>query len=120
MRGSDPEWQLGVVEVATTAVLGLGTVAIMGVYLYGLWSGRPAVELNRSGVRVLAPFGYLAVPWDGLRPGYPLQPSRRTGTLALTATYAPVALLPKPPSTPESSNTEPVWHRVVQERTRLP
>jgi hypothetical protein len=82
--GSDPEWQVGVVEVAMTAFLGLASAAVMGVSLYGLWSGRPSVELNRDGVRVRAPFGYLAVPWDGLRPGYPLRPSGWTGTLSLT------------------------------------
>jgi hypothetical protein len=82
--GSDPEWQLGVIEVAKTAFLGLASAAVMGVYLYGLWSGRPSVELNRDGVRVRAPLGYLAVPWDGLRPGYPLRPNRRAGILSLT------------------------------------
>lgn len=81
--GSDPEWQLGVIEVATTAFLGLASAAVMGVYLYGIWSGRPVVELNRNGVRVLAPFGSLVVPWDGLRPGNPLRPSSRTFSLTV-------------------------------------
>lgn len=89
--GGDPEWQVGVVEVALTAFLGLLAAAVMGVYLYGLWSGRPSVELNRDGVRVRAPFGNLDVPWDGLRPGYPLRPSRHTGTLSLTVAQPKLA-----------------------------
>jgi hypothetical protein len=82
--GSDPEWQLAVVEVAGTAFLGLLTTATMSIWLYSLWSGRPAVELTPVGVRVLAPLGSLAVPWEGLAPGYPLQPKRRADTLTLT------------------------------------
>jgi hypothetical protein len=82
--GSDPDWQLGVIQVAGTAVLGLLTTVMLGLWLYPLWAGRPAVELTRDGVRVLAPLGYLAVRWEGLAPGYPLRPKQRADTLTLT------------------------------------
>jgi len=78
------EWQQTIVEGAVVTVLGLATVALAGLSLYAVWSGWPMVELTPVGVRAFAPLGFLAVPWEALRPGYPRQPNLRAETLPLT------------------------------------
>ncbi|MEV4534241.1 hypothetical protein AB0J82_10480 [Asanoa sp. NPDC049518] len=81
---TDPaEWQLTVVDVVATTTLGLATLAFLGVQLYTLWAGLPAVVLSTHGVRLRSPLGYRVVPWDALRPGYPRRPGRKDRFLHL-------------------------------------
>ncbi|GIF75608.1 hypothetical protein [Asanoa siamensis] len=79
----DPAWQLDVVDIAVTAVLGVAAVLLLATQLVNLLTGRPGVELTPAGVTVGSPFGHLTVPWEGLRPGYPLRPAPRDAMLSL-------------------------------------
>ncbi|GIF47330.1 hypothetical protein DFJ67_6852 [Asanoa ferruginea] len=89
--GTDPEWQVDVMQVVLTAFLGLMAATVVVVYLRGVWLGRPAVELTRDGVRVLAQFGYRYAPWDEVQPGTPLRPVKRTDNFSLSVTGSNLA-----------------------------
>jgi hypothetical protein len=80
----EPEGLLVVLDPALLTVLGLAAVAATGLQLSAIWAGWPLVELTAEGIRVQAPLGYIAVPWQALRPGFPQRPSLRADTLALT------------------------------------
>ena len=81
--GGDPAWQLTVVDVTVGIVVGVALIGVLGSLLVALWSGLPAVELSPTGVRAMSMFGYVAVPWDALRPGHPRPPGLRDTTLPL-------------------------------------
>ncbi|MCW6005964.1 hypothetical protein K1W54_15460 [Micromonospora sp. CPCC 205371] len=80
----EPEGLLAALDAAIMAILGSAAVVATGLQLTAIWAGWPQVELTPEAVRVKAPFGYIAVPWQALRPGYPWRPSLRADTLALT------------------------------------
>jgi hypothetical protein len=80
----EPEGLLAAVDPAIMTILGLAAVTATGLQLTAIWAGWPQVELTPDGIRVQAPLGYIAVPWQALRPGFPQRPSLRADTLALT------------------------------------
>ncbi|GLI02285.1 hypothetical protein [Phytohabitans aurantiacus] len=80
----EPEGLLTTLDPVFLTILGLAGVAATGLQLTAIWAGWPRVELTPEGVRVQAPLGVIAVPWQALRPGFPWQPSLRADTLALT------------------------------------
>ncbi|MDG4821699.1 hypothetical protein O7635_07510 [Asanoa sp. WMMD1127] len=82
--GTDPEWQVTVIDIFFTIFIGLMALALLGFHLAILWLGLPSVVFTPQEVRLRCHIGFLAVPWDGLRPGHPRQPGPRDRVLHLT------------------------------------
>jgi len=54
------------------------TVAVLVTALFGVWAGRPALDLTPAGLRLRNLTGTVTVPWEALRPGTPVRPRPRT------------------------------------------
>jgi hypothetical protein len=53
---------LTIVDTTMLTILGSLTVVVTGLQLFALWAGWPVVELTPDGIRVLGPFGFIAMP----------------------------------------------------------